>query len=147
MAEWVKEGLAWLANVAIREKSGVSIPANFYVGLSTISSGTETSTLATLGATSFGGTGYARKPILSSTAGWPTLSTQSTNNQRATSATVQFRGATANDWDPARVAYLCEYIGPGSSGTLIAWSKLSAARDLTSTSDTLDVTFNLDFKG
>lgn len=110
------EGRQYILECAFTEEQAP--PANFYMGLATDAGLAENATLASL--TEVSGTGYARQPIASSTAGF-TSATGGTNDRKVVSTTAYF--AAEGTWTAAKTVFLATSVD--GAGKLIASAPLS----------------------
>lgn len=124
---WTQEGKRFALEVLFSEEQ--SVPANYYIGLAQDASLAGDATLADL--TEVTGTGYARQAVASSAVGF-TSSAEGTSDWKQTTATVNF--AASGTWDTAQIAFLCT-VSSGTSGKLLFWRALAAARTLLSGED------------
>ena len=129
------EGEQQVLDVYLR---GATPPAAFYLGLTSMASMLETTTLATLTNEASGG-GYARQVINrdATAAGWPSL-VLDTGDYLATSKTITFTASGAIG--PVDKAFLATTAD--NSGKLISFTALSTTRTL-ATGDTLQVTYKV----
>lgn len=132
----IDEGEQQILDVYLR---GAAAPAGFYLGLTSMATLGETTTLATL-TNEPAGNGYARQAInRDATAdGWPTLALDSGDYQ-ATGKTVTFTASGAG-FGPVDKAFMATT--SDATGKLVSFTALSQSRTLAA-GDTLQVTYRV----
>lgn len=136
-AELHTEGLQFLLEVTFSEEQ--SVPANFYIGLTTDASLAETDGLGDL--TEVSGTGYARQVVASNNTDI-TSATTGTNDRKVTTKEVTF--TATGTWTGANTVFLATTVD--GTGKLLASAPLSATRTLTS-GDTLLIAIQINLTG
>ncbi len=136
-AELHTDGLQFILEVTFTEEQ--SVPANFYIGLATDVSLSETASLGDQ--TEVSGTGYARQAVASDNVDIVSAAT-GTNDYKVTTKTVMF--TAGGTWTGAKTVFLATTLN--DTGVLIASAALSETRTLEDT-DTLTIAIQIDLTG
>lgn len=136
-AELHTDGLQFLLEVTFTEEQ--SVPANYYIGLATDASLSETASLGDQ--TEVSGTSYARQAVASDNVDITSAAT-GTNDYKVTTKTVTF--TAGGTWTGANTVFLATT--SNDSGVLIASAPLSETRTLEDT-DTLTIAIQIDLTG
>lgn len=136
-AELHTDGLQFILEVTFTEEQ--SVPANYYIGLATDASLSETANLGDQ--TEVSGTGYERQAVASGNVDI-TSAAAGTNDRKATTKTVTF--TAGGTWTDANTYFLATTVN--DSGVLIASGPLSETRQLEDT-DTLTIAIQIDLTG
>ncbi len=136
-AELHTDGLQFILEVTFTEEQ--SVPANFYIGLATDVSLSETASLGDQ--TEVSGTGYARQAVASDNVDITSAAT-GTNDYKVTTKTVTF--TAGGTWTGAKTVFLATTLD--DTGVLIASAPLSETRTLEDT-DTLTIAIQIDLTG
>ena len=131
------DGLQFILEVTFTEEQ--SVPANFYIGLATDVSLSETASLGDQ--TEVSGTGYARQAVASDNVDITSAAT-GTNDYKVTTKTVTF--TAGGTWTGAKTVFLATTLN--DTGVLIASAALSETRTLEDT-DTLTIAMQVDLTG
>ncbi len=136
-AELHTDGLQFILEVTFTEEQ--SVPVNFYIGLATDVSLSETASLGDQ--TEVSGTGYARQAVASDNVDITSAAT-GTNDYKVTTKTVTF--TAGGTWTGAKTVFLATTLN--DTGVLIASAPLSETRTLADT-DTLTIAMQVDLTG
>lgn len=120
-----RDGQRFMLSVAFNTASGITVPANYYLGLDNRLVLTDVDTMSSLSGEP-SGVGYARQAV-SSLNGFA-VSLGPTNKYRAVTNTVSFT-AVGGAWGPVRNLFLTTSAGGG--GFLISSAPLAGPRTVT----------------